>query len=72
MRHSFSVDVHGKPVGGVRRYWQQRMFNGGDVPPQVLDSDQAVLEHVRANEGAVGYVSEDASLDGVKVVEVVE
>ena len=54
VRHAFSVDVHGKPVGGVRRYWQQRMFSGGDVPPPVLSSDDEVLEHVRAHPGAVG------------------
>ena len=39
------------------------------MPPEVA-SDSEVLEFVKSRRGGIGYVSVDASLEGVKVLEV--
>ena len=70
VRAEFSKAVHGKAVAAVAAYWQQQIFAGRDVPPAEKAGDEAVLAFVRANPGAVGYVSAAASTSGVKVLEV--
>ncbi len=43
------------------------IFSGTEAPPDILASDQAVLDYVRSHRTAIGYVSSDAELgDGVK------
>jgi hypothetical protein len=49
------------------------MFSGREVPPPVRDSDTAVIEYVRANSGAIGYIAPSATLpNGVKPLRVVQ
>lgn len=67
-REIFSKDIHGKSVSAVKAYWQTRVFSGHDVPPLEKESDASVVEFVRSNPGAIGYVSADADLRGVKVI----
>jgi len=69
-RATFSKDILGKTVAQVRAYWQQSVFSGKDTPPREMESDNAVLEFVKANHGAIGYVSANANTDGVKVISV--
>jgi ABC-type phosphate transport system substrate-binding protein len=71
VRESFSEAVLGRSAGQIESWWQQQIFSGKDVPPEQKDSDAAVLEFVRANPGAIGYVSAGADLGGgVKAVRV--
>lgn len=67
-RRVFSLVVLGRSVAAVRTYWQQRVFSGRGVPPPELDGDAEVVRYVNAHRGAIGYVSEEAKLDGVKVL----
>jgi hypothetical protein len=62
VRRAFSSKILKKTVTAVRSYWQQRIFSGRDVPPPELDSDEAVVDYVSRNPGAVGYVSAAAKL----------
>jgi ABC-type phosphate transport system substrate-binding protein len=68
-RAAFSKTVHGKPASAVASYWQQQIFAGRDVPPAEKANDAAVIAFVKANAGAVGYVSGNAPAD-VKVLAV--
>ena len=68
VRASFSRDIHKKDVDAVAAYWATLVYSGREVPPPVMRSDEEVLEFVRQTPGALGYVSADASLRGVKVV----
>ncbi len=71
VRIEFSTTVHDRDVNAVKSYWQRQIFSGRGVPPPEKASDDEVLAFVRANPGAVGYVSSTASLGaGVKVLEV--
>jgi ABC-type phosphate transport system substrate-binding protein len=69
-RDRFSREIHGKSVNAVKAYWQQRVFSGRDVPPLEKETDASVLAFVRANPGAIGYVSANADVNGVKVITV--
>ena len=68
VRDEFSREVLARSVQAVRSYWLQRIFSGGYVPPPELHSDQAVIEYVRSNRGAVGYVSALADVSSAKVI----
>ena len=71
LREQFSRAVHGKSVAYVTRYWQRLIFSGRAVPPREVRSDAAVLELVRENAEAIGYVAADTPLtDGVKAIAV--
>lgn len=67
-RRVFSLVVLGRSVAAVRTYWQQRVFSGRGVPPPELDGDTEVVRYVSSHRGAIGYVSDAAKLDGVKVI----
>lgn len=70
IRSAFSRDVHGKSLGALTSYWNQVVFSGRDVPPLEKRSEEAVVEYVRTNAGAIGFVSPEAATAGVKVVAV--
>ncbi len=70
VRRQFSDEVLRRTVAEVKGYWQQRIFSGRDVPPPEFDSDEEVVKYVLKYEGAVGYVSGAANLEGTHVVAV--
>jgi ABC-type phosphate transport system substrate-binding protein len=73
VREAFTRTVMHKSVAAVKSYWQQQIFSGRGVPPAEKPSDGDVLNFVRANANAIGYVSGSASLGGgVKVVNVAD
>lgn len=67
-RQLFSDKVLRRSVAAVKRYWQQRIFSGRELPPPELDSDAAVVDYVLQHRGAIGYVSGNAKLERVKAV----
>lgn len=69
VRSAFSLEVHGRSVDHIKAYWQRKIFSGRDIPPPELASEAEVLAWVRANPGAVGYVSQGVALASVKAVE---
>jgi ABC-type phosphate transport system substrate-binding protein len=72
IRATFSEAIHGRPPTAIRAYWQQKVFAGRDVPPPQKSSDEEVVEYVRSNAGAIGYVSAGTDVSGCKVVTVAE
>ncbi|MBK7906449.1 MAG: substrate-binding domain-containing protein [Gemmatimonadetes bacterium] len=71
VRQAFSVAVIGREAKAVTAHWLREIYSGRAVPPIQKDTDAAVLDWVRANPGAIGYVSSGATIPaGVKVVDV--
>ena len=71
VRKSFTRTIHGKSVTAIKSFWQRIIFSGRGVPPPEKSSEEDVLEYVRANPGAIGYVAAESALgDGVKVLKV--
>lgn len=68
-RRDFTKLVHRKSVMAIRSYWQQQIFSGRDVPPPEKRTDREVLDFVRENPNAIGYVAASAAIgDGVKIL----
>ncbi len=68
VREDFSTFVHGKSVAAIKSYWQQFVFAGKGTPPIEKNTDAEVVEFVKKNPGAIGYVSVNADVSGVKVI----
>lgn len=68
LQGKFALAIHAKTLNAVKSYWNQVIFSGRDVPPLEKAGDAEVLAFVRADPGAVGYVSAGADTSGVKVV----
>lgn len=71
VREAFSEAVHGRSASSIKNYWQRQIFSGREVPPAEVRSDAEVIAFVRGRPGAIGYVSSDARLDGVKEIRLV-
>ncbi len=69
VRHRFTEDVLRRSVEAVRVYWQQRIFSGRDLPPE-LDADEEVINYVLKYDGAVGYVSGTVTTHGCRALTV--
>lgn len=65
LRKNFFRLLNGMEIRQVNSYWARLQFSGEVQPPKVLPNSQAVIEFVRNNPDAIGYV-EAASIDGVE------
>jgi ABC-type phosphate transport system substrate-binding protein len=73
MRAAFSKEVLGKEVAWVKSYWQKMIFSGRATPPVELSSDGEVLDFVRNNPDAIGYVADATPLPaGVRALPIGE
>ncbi len=71
LRARFYRAVNGMDIKQVNAYWARLRFSGEVLPPPVLADSLAVLEAVRNNRLAIGYVDAalpEASLKSVKTV----
>lgn len=68
VRQSFSDHVLRRSVSAIKRFWQQRIFSGRELPPPELESDEAVVAYVLKHRGAIGYVTTSARLGLAKAV----
>ena len=69
-RTEFDSSVLGKTTSQINAYWSKQMFSGGGTPPQELNGDLAVLQHVAQNPDAIGYVDSGVVNGAVKVVNI--
>jgi ABC-type phosphate transport system substrate-binding protein len=72
VRAAFSRDVLAAEgldkISAVENYWRQQIYSGRGNPPAVKTSDEDVRLFVAQTPGAIGYVSDEAELTGVKTV----
>ena len=71
IRSDFYRELIHKSVAEVQAYWARLLFTGRATPPFQIETDAEVIEFVKDNASAIGYVSESALDDGVKVVYVI-
>jgi hypothetical protein len=68
VRRRFSNEILGMGVANVKSYWQEMVSNGrGNAPPERA-SDSEIIEFVKANPNAVGYIGAMTPSDGVKIL----
>jgi ABC-type phosphate transport system substrate-binding protein len=69
VRINFTKVIHKKNVAAIIAYWQKKIFTGKGVPPAEMSNDKEVIAFVKANPGAIGYISKNTSSQGVNVIE---
>jgi ABC-type phosphate transport system substrate-binding protein len=70
VQEAFSQEVHNRSRSAVKKFWQRQIFTGRGTPPPERSTDEEVIEFVRENPGAIGYVSLNANLRASKVKEI--
>ncbi|MDE2401164.1 MAG: hypothetical protein KGL90_05830 [Burkholderiales bacterium] len=68
VRASFYRALTGMSPAQVNSYWSRLMFTGQTMPPQALPNEAAVVELVKHNPGAMGYVSQEPTDKGLHTV----
>lgn len=67
-REAFTQTILGRTSSQLKAYWSKLVFTGKGSPPKELASDAEVIEAIKADRTAIGYVNA-ASLKGeLKVV----
>ncbi|MBN2383831.1 substrate-binding domain-containing protein [bacterium] len=69
-RESFCVTVLDKTISQIKATWMHLLFSGKSVPPVVKETEKDVVEYVRTNRYAIGYVSHSTTIKDVKVVDI--
>lgn len=67
-RVSFYQALTGMTQAQLNSYWSRLMFTGQVMPPQTIGSEAAMLEMVKRNPGAIGYMGQEPQDKGVRVV----
>jgi ABC-type phosphate transport system substrate-binding protein len=67
---AFLKEYLGKTDSALQTYYRSLVFTGKASMPKTLGADAEVVAYVAKTKGAVGYVSADASAEGVKTLEV--
>jgi hypothetical protein len=68
LRERFLATVMGQTEEQYTGYWLVRRYVGKGAPPEVLPDVDAVLAHVQATPGAVGYVPASKVPAGANVI----
>ena len=64
----FIKEILGKSESQMKAYWSKLLFTGKGQAPESLASDAEIIARVSSNPNMIGYVSDGANIDGVKVV----
>ena len=68
-RAAFYQALTGMDLAQINSYWSRLMFSGQTLPPQPLPGEAAMLDLVRRNPSAVGYLLQEPAADkGLRVV----
>jgi len=68
IRQQFVQKALWKTEIDVAEYWSRRMFSGKGRPPRQLEDDQAVIDAVISQPGAIGYIDAASVDERVKVL----
>jgi len=68
LRLEFDDKVLGKEENQLKSYWSRLIFTGKAVPPRVANSDAEVIDIVKSNKDAIGYINAGSVDSSVRVV----
>jgi hypothetical protein len=67
---AFLKEYLGKTDSALETYYRSLVFTGKGSVPKTLAGDAEIVSYVAKTKGAVGYVSANAAIAGVKTLEV--
>lgn len=65
---TFNKVVLNKSSNQVKAYWSKLIFTGKGTPPQELNNDIEVINAVRNDANAIGYIDANLADDSVNVI----
>ncbi len=68
LRADFYKKITQRPIEQINAYWARIMFSGEASPPRIMPDDTAVVETVKENSGAIGYILKESAYKGVKTL----
>jgi ABC-type phosphate transport system substrate-binding protein len=68
VRAEFYQALTGMDIARINSYWARLHFTGQVQPPQAVGDDGAVIQRLRADPGAIGYVASEPQGNAVRVV----
>lgn len=68
LRAEFYPQLTNRPIEQINAYWARIMFSGEASPPRIFPDDASVISAVKENAGAIGYVSKESVVKGVKIL----
>jgi hypothetical protein len=68
LRAGFYGQLSGMTLPQVNSYWARLMFSGRNLPPQRLDSPDTMMERVKNNPAAIGWLPEAPRQKGLRTV----
>ncbi len=71
-RTVFYKKVVKKDASQLNAYWARLIFTGKGQPPKTVLDDDEVLEFISTTPNSLGYISQDAVDDNVKVLFIVD
>lgn len=67
-RSAFYLALTGMNQAQVNSYWSRLMFSGQSMPPQPLPDEAAMIDIVKRNPSAIGWVSKEPTDKQVRTV----
>lgn len=68
LREEFFRRINGMSIKQLNAYWARLQFSGEIQPPPTLKDSRAVLESVRKNRNAIGYIDAGLVDNSIRVV----
>lgn len=70
VRTEFEANVLKKAPHQLKAYWSKQVFTGKGKPPEALYSDAEIIEKVKNNPNAIGYINKSNITADVKVINI--
>lgn len=67
-KKAFYMQLLDKQLPEINSYWARLMFSGLGSPPRQLDSVEDIIQTIRNNIGAIGYLPYTEITDDLRVV----
>ena len=71
-RAAFYQTLTGMSPAQVNSYWARLMFSGQTMPPQVVVDEAAMIDVVKRNPGALGWLSKEPSDKVLRILLVIK
>lgn len=68
LRDAFYLDLTGMRPAQVNSYWSRLIFTGQVLPPTALPNERSMVDTVRRNPGAIGYLGKAPTDSGLRTV----
>ena len=62
IRSLFNIKIVGLSDSRVQSYWAQMKFTGRRPPPQIVNSEKAMVQYLLDTPGSIGYLTADTDL----------